>query len=620
MPSPKPPSTRSSGSDLASPGVLEKRTTVCPRNPVMYAIAFLGFFSLLAAPYVVLDVWSSFHLFEGAVQKPPPTLASEFQTVAPFIFDSVQGLLQQWPNSYSPNGHSIVAGSIAPATVLYHAKHAPGPPKKPTFFAFDAEMSVGIYGGFGRSNLHVYRTTRPLNIIYFDGQSATLTALGTLDSQISILQGRVPLYPDYDLIYDEDQRALDLCELVKKLGIDGVVRMDAGFEVLVCDYHASRLQPLFVTNITVPGNMEEDPEGLPRDPNRQPPRGFGNVFSEQGSYEWLRSASWHYGREGGLAENRVQLDICRMVSFYDPELTSLAKSHHGRLVGNYSFVNGWGFRKGHRLLDIQPDDVNRVRSWLQTITSSTTSKENRCSGINWQAIFTTIHAQHGTRAREIGAAFEWKSGTEAERKAIITKVHELTHAILAPYLEYIVSDSDKSLTPREQTIARCSTVYTAGMDLTTLGRSEVLLYHSLNIVTERLCTWEWDLFEWSEKHTTNYWGDQPGDAKISAWLNDEEVARYRQLSEDTLSLIGWDLWTKCDRQCMFDEICAIPTWPVVYAPGLPQGGIYSAHPPKLSEDEMLDFWRPKCINRADFDRGGGRGRDPIHQFPDVPPY
>jgi len=31
---------------------------------------------------------------------------------------------------------------------------------------------------------------------------------------MTILQGRVLLYPEYDLVYDEDQRALDLCDLV----------------------------------------------------------------------------------------------------------------------------------------------------------------------------------------------------------------------------------------------------------------------------------------------------------------------------------------------------------------------------------------------------------------------
>jgi hypothetical protein len=93
------------------------------------------------------------------------------------------------------------------------------------------EMSVGIYGGAGQSMLHVYGTARPLNVIYFDGQSATLTLAGTLDSQMAVLQGHVPLYPSYKLVYDEDQRALDLCRLGVDLGIDGVVGMNAGFYI-----------------------------------------------------------------------------------------------------------------------------------------------------------------------------------------------------------------------------------------------------------------------------------------------------------------------------------------------------------------------------------------------------
>ncbi|KAK4194924.1 hypothetical protein QBC40DRAFT_259524 [Triangularia verruculosa] len=324
MPSPKPPLNRSSVFGQHPSDASNHGGNGYTRDLPWYVMAVIGFVTISTAIYM----WFLLDSSKGLLKTVSSTLFSNYRTIAPFIFDSVQGLLQQWPNSFASNGHSIVAGTIAPVTALYHAKHAPGPPKKPTFFAFDAEMSVSIYGGFGRSCLHVYQTTRPLNIIYFDGQSAALTPLGTLDSQIAVLQGYVPLDPDYDLVYDDDQRAFDLCVLANKLGIDGVVRMNAGFEVLVCDITAAGLQPLFITNITAPGNMEEDPEGLPRDPNRQPPRGFGNIFSEQGSYEWLRSASWHYGREGGLAESRVQLDICRMISFYDPQLTP-----HHRLLG-----------------------------------------------------------------------------------------------------------------------------------------------------------------------------------------------------------------------------------------------------------------------------------------------
>lgn len=57
---------------------------------------------------------------------------------APFVFDAVYSLLKQWPNTYAPNGHSIVAASVPPNTQLYHARPDGKLPKVPTFFAFDA--------------------------------------------------------------------------------------------------------------------------------------------------------------------------------------------------------------------------------------------------------------------------------------------------------------------------------------------------------------------------------------------------------------------------------------------------------------------------------------------------
>ena len=59
-----------------------------------------------------------------------------------------------------------------------------------------SEMSLGIFGATGHSVLHTLVTTRSLKIIYFDGQSATLTEAGALDSQVALLQGEIPSIPD----------------------------------------------------------------------------------------------------------------------------------------------------------------------------------------------------------------------------------------------------------------------------------------------------------------------------------------------------------------------------------------------------------------------------------------
>ena len=67
---------------------------------------------------------------------------------------------------------------------------------------------------------------------------------------------------------------------------------------------------------------------------------------------------------------------------------------------------------------------------------------------------------------------------------------------------------------------------------------------------------------------------------------------------------------------MLQELCSIPMWPLVYAPSKHQGGPYGGS--NLTLAEQLEFWRPKCLSRRTFDRGGGGGRDPDNQLPDVP--
>lgn len=95
----------------------------------LLVISYFGFILTLA-----LISHSSWSLHLAGMQ---PDLKSHYDTVSPFIFDSVHGLLKQWPNTFSPNGHSIVVGTVTPHTLLYHANYG-GPAKKPTYFAFDA--------------------------------------------------------------------------------------------------------------------------------------------------------------------------------------------------------------------------------------------------------------------------------------------------------------------------------------------------------------------------------------------------------------------------------------------------------------------------------------------------
>jgi hypothetical protein len=60
-----------------------------------------------------------------------------FSSQAPHLFASAQGLLQQWPNTFFPNGHSIVPCEVPAYTNLYHGRRDDDLPPSPEWFAFD---------------------------------------------------------------------------------------------------------------------------------------------------------------------------------------------------------------------------------------------------------------------------------------------------------------------------------------------------------------------------------------------------------------------------------------------------------------------------------------------------
>jgi hypothetical protein len=70
-------------------------------------------------------------------QDAPFDPVQQAEVVAPFIFDSIFSLLKQWPNSYSPNGRTMVPGTIPAYTPLFHAHYGAWNPKRPKYFALD---------------------------------------------------------------------------------------------------------------------------------------------------------------------------------------------------------------------------------------------------------------------------------------------------------------------------------------------------------------------------------------------------------------------------------------------------------------------------------------------------
>lgn len=67
-----------------------------------------------------------------------PSWHFNYSSSAPHYFASVHGLLQQWTNTFFPNGHSVVPCEIPAFTKLYHGRMDGEVPPSPEWVAFDA--------------------------------------------------------------------------------------------------------------------------------------------------------------------------------------------------------------------------------------------------------------------------------------------------------------------------------------------------------------------------------------------------------------------------------------------------------------------------------------------------
>lgn len=330
----------------------------------------------------------------GEGQTSPWTL--NFTSPAPHLFASVSSLLHQWSNTIFPNGHTLAAVEVPAYALFYHGLISPDEPEptppSPEWLAFDLEMAYGIMGSSRNSFLLTYQTTRPVKALYFDGESAALMGLGQMDTQMLQLFGNVSGPPGNGFmgLGQEYMRAHGLCQWFEDArlggrgwGFEGVVRMNAGFEMIWCDFSSPSLRLVSRLNVTAPLLPEEEdgeavqqmevpettsPGGvsvvdgttddlapaaipireqdmtsyypLPPQPTRSerdsqpsqpaaPPNwrhGPGREpFLRIQGWGWFDSATWHFGstRIGpGQGEVKARVLSCGLLSYYSPQFAN----------------------------------------------------------------------------------------------------------------------------------------------------------------------------------------------------------------------------------------------------------------------------------------------------------
>ncbi|KAI8628888.1 hypothetical protein F5Y19DRAFT_475977 [Xylariaceae sp. FL1651] len=356
-----------------------------------------------------------------------------FSSAAPYLFSSVSSLLQQWGNTFFPNGHTLAACEIAPYTLFYHGRMDGEQPPSPEWLAFDLGMAYGIMGGSPDSHMLTYQTTRPVKALYFDGESAALMGLGQLDTQMLHLYGNVTGPSDdsgrFSGLQDEYARAHGLCSWLLGAGLrgdgwgfEGIIRMNAGFEMIWCNFTSPSLRLLTHLNVTAPqlpkrnqedrdaeevylgeNKMEDelsddaqrleasyytlpptptrtdssmDPTNPPVPPNWREWDPSREPFLNAQFWGWFSSATSHYGssRNGpGRGEVRAKVLGCSIMSYYSSQFPGLTawrvEEERGRLnLTANGFWKGEG-AAGNRTLALQELTRRRRYHHLANVTT-----------------------------------------------------------------------------------------------------------------------------------------------------------------------------------------------------------------------------------------------------------
>ncbi|KAH9028921.1 hypothetical protein EDB84DRAFT_1579259 [Lactarius hengduanensis] len=427
-------------------------------------------------------VGSRVELAPGPEFDPPP----HFQQRKQFATTVAKHPPQKWWAHYPhpAPGHSLVPATVPKGTILYHGRTDGRIPNEPEWLAFDFEHAYLF--GRGPSYVISLQAKRDLRLVYFDGSSAAKMKDGPMDSQDVILWGR----PQPDKYFSERERIKALCDWGRSFGLDGFVRMEFHFEVMICDV----LDPMEVVTFLslLPKNQTstprrpgpgpppgdphhpERPIPFPSPPSSKPPSGWrGSLPSDHRSaLEAYLTGGWHDRAPG---ETRVHLDYSGLVTFYDPSLTSLVESRHGK------------DRLHLRLEGISMLDSERVRAELQTVL---TREQDGRSGVDWGSIARVVTERYAGRLEYLRFLLS-PNTTFADplERATIARAQLLV--MLAPYItttdvpERLPASADLSwVAPIAQ---RCATTQTSHIPLGMLTPQEARIHAAVENTIQEIC-------------------------------------------------------------------------------------------------------------------------------------
>jgi hypothetical protein len=251
--------------------------------------------------------------------------------------------------------------------------------------------------------------------------------MGTMDIQDLVL--RKNDFNSTHAPWGDYQRAEELCAIGSKWGFEGIIRMEAGFELILCNF--SR-------------NLEFV------EARQRPDYDMREAYNDRQEFEYMRGVSMRYQ---GITARRVELDYSSMISafFYPVNLTNpeLKRAELPRLVFSDSLV------------------LEHIRSDVMELFSEDRSEAKE--SVNWQGVVDMIVTRYSDRLQVI-------SHPASENNTMLSEINFL----LTVFINY--KDLDV-----ESAIDKCSAHY-----LTTVlpqTSQDHLIHAAISTVSRKICVY-----------------------------------------------------------------------------------------------------------------------------------
>ncbi|KAG2050761.1 hypothetical protein BDR06DRAFT_959929 [Suillus hirtellus] len=492
------------------------------------------------------------------------------------VFETANSLLQHWANTRHRIGHTIVPATIPVGTVLYHgATTGPYLPTALDWVAVEPEHSTFFCRGTIETGcwLLTLAVTRPMKVLYFDGNSAAKLPEGTMDTQDLVAWSEMKP----ERVWSEEQRIKDLCKWGEKYGVNGFVRMEMNFEIMICNF-TSHMEIVSFLNLESV-RVSTHPLDEPGDPN-----------TTRHVFELMHSASW---RENYPGETRITLDYSGLVSFYDTALVPSLVPHR---VG----LDRWD----HRVAGISPEDIERVRDRLaQALTRSPSTT----SDIDWKTVLRVVVDRYASRLEFIqhllnltlddGSIFDHARQIQRQLRNVLLPY--TVFAALPSNISVAVKATNSWAAPvfRECAVSHTASIASRG---TTLTPSEHLLLQAVRETTHEICRVVTKM--WASGMNLGVDAFYPPEQRPEVGHIDTLMGEWKEDVTQLISWLDWSVWVKCRPACGLEEMCYLPTWPFgfVRTPGAPLQAQWDSG--SLWPDPNKGEWKrpqPKCIRRRE---------------------